>query len=399
LRRLAAVLSVVLAFLAVAAAASGATLQTRISRALNSSGAASTSAIVLDLSTGKVVYARNPGLALRPASNQKLAVALSALEEIGPRYRIPTRVYGEGRQDGDVWRGRLVLKGYGDPTLARDDLTLLAREIKSRGIRFISGGIVADETFFDTKRMGPGWKPSYYKEECPPLSALIVGRGKQNGHIVDDPALMTAKAFRTELEKTGVDVVRGVTKAKVKGTAARLADVHSPKIMNIVKTMNLDSDNFYAEMLLKELGALHGTRGSSAAGAVVARRVLTGLGVQLAGVQLKDGSGLSRLDRWTARAVGSLLRTAWSQPVISSIFYASLPTAGISGTLADRMRRAPARSRVHAKTGTTMAASALSGYVKQKFVFSILQNGSPVSSTRARASQDRVGQILAGAAG
>ncbi len=388
-----------LAFLAVATAASGATLQTRISRALNSSGAASTSAIVLDLNTGKVVYARNPGLALRPASNQKLAVALSALEEIGPRYRIPTRVYGEGRQDGDVWRGRLVLKGYGDPTLARDDLTLLAREIKSRGIRFITGGIVADETFFDTKRMGPGWKPSYYKEECPPLSALIVGRGKQNGPIVDDPALMTAKAFRTELEKTGVDVVRGVTKAKVKGTAARLADVHSPKIMNIVKTMNLDSDNFYAEMLLKELGALHGTRGSSAAGAVVARRVLTGLGVQLAGVQLKDGSGLSRLDRWTARAVGSLLRTAWSQPVISSIFYASLPTAGISGTLADRMRRAPARSRVHAKTGTTMAASALSGYVKQKFVFSILQNGSPVSSTRARASQDRVGQILAGAAG
>jgi D-alanyl-D-alanine carboxypeptidase/D-alanyl-D-alanine-endopeptidase (penicillin-binding protein 4) len=394
------VLAVVLAFLAVAAAASGATLQARISKALTSSGAASTSAIVLDLNTGKVVYARNADLALRPASNQKLAVALGALEEIGPRYRIPTRVYGEGKQDGNVWRGRLVLKGYGDPTLARDDLAVLAREIKARGIRFITGGIVADETFFDTKRMGPGWKPSYYKEECPPLSALIVSRGKQtNGHIVDDPALMTAKAFRTALEKIGVDVVHGVAKAKVSGTAAQLADVQSPKVMNIVKTMNLDSDNFYAEMLLKELGALHGTRGSSAAGAVVVRRVLADLGVQLKGVQIKDGSGLSRLDRWTARSIGSLLRAAWSEPVISSIFYTSLPTAGISGTLADRMERAPARSRVHAKTGTTMAASALSGYVKKKFVFSILQNGSPVSSTRARASQDRVGQILAGAVG
>ena len=119
----------------------------------------------------------------------------------------------------------------------------------------------------------------------------------------------------------------------------------------------------------------------------------------LAGVQIKDGSGLSRLDRWPAKSVASLLRSAWADTVISSIFYASLPTAGISGTLADRMKRAPARSRVHAKTGTTLAASALSGYVKKKYVFSILQNGSPISSTRARASQDRVGQILAGAAG
>lgn len=389
-----------LAVLALAATASGATLQTRISRALNSSGASSTSAVVVDLKTGKVIYARNSSSALRPASNEKLAVALGALEEIGPRYRIPTRVYGEGKQDGDVWRGRLVLKGYGDPTLARDDLAALARAIKSRGIRFVTGGIVADENFFDTKRMGPGWKPSYYKEECPPLSALIVARGEQtSGHIVDDPALMTAKAFRSALEKAGVDVLRGVSKAKVKGTAARLADVHSPKIMSIVKAMNLDSDNFYAEMLLKELGALHGTRGSSAAGAAVVRRVLKDRGVPLAGVQVKDGSGLSRLDRWPARSIASLLRSAWADTRISSIFYSSLPTAGVNGTLADRMEYAPARSRVHAKTGTTAVASALSGYVKKKFVFSILQNGSPISSSRARASQDRVGQILAGAAG
>ncbi len=399
LRRLAAVLVAVLAFLALAAAASGATLQARISQALNSSGAASTSAIVLDLKTGKVVYSRNAGRALRPASNEKLAVALGALAEIGPHYRIPTRVYGEGKQDGKVWRGRLVLKGFGDPTLGHDDLKRLARAIKSRGIRFVTGGIVADEHFFDTKRMGPGWKPSYYKEECPPLTALIVARGKVNGHTVDDPALMTARAFRTTLEKIGVNVVRGVVRAKVKATAARLADVYSPKIMTIVRAMNLDSDNFYAEMLLKEIGALHGTRGSSAAGAVVVRRVLKQRGVPLAGVQVRDGSGLSRLDRWPAKSVASLLRSAWADTVISSIFYASLPTAGVSGTLADRMERAPARSRVHAKTGTTLAASALSGYVKKKFVFSILQNGSPVSSTRARASQDRVGQILAGAAG
>ncbi len=399
LRRLAAVLAVALALLGPAAAASGATLQTKISRALSSSGASATSAIVVDLKTGNVVYERNSALALRPASNEKLAVALAALQKIGPRYRIPTRVYGEGKQDGNVWRGRLVIKGYGDPTLSHPDLTQLAKEIKSRGIRFVTGGIVADESFFDTKRMGPGWKPSFYKEECPPLSALIVARGKLNGVTVSDPALLTAKEFRAALEKIGVDVVRGVAKAKVKATASRLADVQSNGLISIVKHMNLESDNFYAEMLLKELGALHGTRGSTAAGAVVVRQVLTDRGVPLTGVRISDGSGLSRLDRWPALSIASLLRSVWSDTGLSGIFYNSLPTAGISGTLADRMKRAPARARVHAKTGTTRAASALSGYVKQKFAFSILQNGSPISSTAARKSQDRVGQILAGAAG
>jgi D-alanyl-D-alanine carboxypeptidase/D-alanyl-D-alanine-endopeptidase (penicillin-binding protein 4) len=399
LRRLAAVLALAAALLGPAAAASGATLQTRISRALDTSGAAATSAIVVDLKTGNLVYQRNASQALLPASNEKLAVAIAALEELGPGYRIPTRVFGEGKQDGDVWRGRIVIKGYGDPTLARDDLRRLAARVKARGIRSVTGGVVADETFFDTRRMAPGWKPSYYKEECPPLSALIVARGEQGRVVVDDPAFMTAKAFRAALERAGVDVGHGVAKAKVKATATQLTAVESPQITSIVRVMNLASDNFYAEMLLKELGALHGTRGSTPAGAVVVRRVLADRGVPLAGVQIKDGSGLSLLDRWTARAIASLLRSAWSDPGIAGVFYASLPTAGISGTLADRMERAPARSSVHAKTGTTSAASALSGYVKQKFVFSILQNGSPVSAAAARRSQDRVGQILAGAAG
>jgi D-alanyl-D-alanine carboxypeptidase/D-alanyl-D-alanine-endopeptidase (penicillin-binding protein 4) len=403
-RRFGAALVALVAFATIVAAspAAGASLQTRLGRALNASGvpSSSTSVIALNLQTGKVVFQRNPDLALLPASNEKLAVTLAALEELGPRFRIPTRIYGEGHQDGDVWRGRLVIKGYGDPTLARDDLRKLAREIRSRGIRFVTGGVVADESFFDTRRMAPGWKPSYFKEECPPLSALVVGRGERgDGFIADDPALMTAKAFRTALEGAGIRVVRGVAKAAVKPTAARLADVFSPTVMVIVKLMNLESDNFLAEMLLKEVGAQSGTRGSSAAGAVVVRRVLKDRGVPLAGVRIKDGSGLSRLDRWTARGLGALLRSAWSDTRISGIFLASLPVAGISGTLADRMEHAPARAAVRAKTGTTSAASALSGFVKQTFVFSILQNGSPVPTTGARRSQDRFAQVLAGAAG
>ena len=299
---------------------------------------------MLNLKTGKLVFQRNAQNALQPASNQKLAVTLAALDELGPRFRIPTRVYGEGNQDGATWRGRLVVKGYGDPTLSREDLKKLVREVKSRGIRRVTGRIVADESFFDTRRTAPGWKPSYYKEECPPLTALIVARGVKSGRVVTDPALMTAKAFRTALETAGVDVMRGVTKAAVKPTAARLADVYSPPIMGLVKRMNLVSDNFIAEMLLKELGARSGSAGSTAAGAFVARRVLKERSVPLDGVRLRDGSGLSRFNRWTARGLAVLLRSAWSDAAISPMFVDSLPVAGRTGTLADRMESA-ARAR------------------------------------------------------
>ena len=127
---------------------------------------------------GRVVFTRNPGTPLRPASNEKLTVSVAALDRLGPGYRIPTRVYGEGHQDGRVWRGRLVLKGFGDPTLQRLDLVAMANALREGGIRSVTGGIRGDESYFDTRRTAPGWKPSYYKLECPPLTALISDRGE-----------------------------------------------------------------------------------------------------------------------------------------------------------------------------------------------------------------------------
>jgi D-alanyl-D-alanine carboxypeptidase/D-alanyl-D-alanine-endopeptidase (penicillin-binding protein 4) len=77
------------------------------------------------------------------------------------------------------------------------------------------------------------------------------------------------------------------------------------------------------------------------------------------------------------------------------VLLAALPIAGISGTLSERMRRPPARGNVRAKTGTTWQASALSGFVKRRYVFSVLQNGNPVSSFWARRAQDRFATALA----
>jgi PBP4 family serine-type D-alanyl-D-alanine carboxypeptidase len=159
--------------------------------------------------------------------------------------------------------------------------------------------------------------------------------------------------------------------------------------------MDVYSDNFYAEMLLKEIGAVQGTGGSATAGLAVSRRLLAAAGVQLAGVRTVDGSGLSRLDRWTPAGIASLLQTMWQDPDLRPYLVAALPLAGETGTLDHRMRTGPARGLVRAKTGTTDNASSLSGFVGERYAFSILENGSPVRVLNAEASQNRFAQVLA----
>jgi D-alanyl-D-alanine carboxypeptidase/D-alanyl-D-alanine-endopeptidase (penicillin-binding protein 4) len=124
-------------------------------------------------------------------------------------------------------------------------------------------------------------------------------------------------------------------------------------------------------------------------------QTLTAAGVPMAGVRIVDGSGLSRLDRLTANALGGMLKAAWADPVVRPVLLAALPVAGVNGTLQDRLRKPPARGRVLAKTGTTDDASALSGYVSDTYAFAVVQNGHPLSYWWARRAQDRFALVLA----
>ena len=126
-------------------------------------------------------------------------------------------------------------------------------------------------------------------------------------------------------------------------------DISAP-LAGIVAGMETESDNFVAELLLKELGALAAGHGTTAAGAGVVRDVLERAGVPLAGVRLVDGSGLSSGDRLTAAALLALLRAAWDDPEPPEAFVASLPLAGGRGTLDDRGRQPPPRGRGRART-------------------------------------------------
>lgn len=346
-----------------------------------------TGAIAVDLATGQTLYARNETAPLLPASNEKLAVTYGALVALGPEFRIETDVLQDDA-------GNLYLKGYGDPSLSSTQLRLLAAQVRAAGITS-AGRVYADESWFDTRRTAVGWKASFYIEESPPLSALIVDRGRIGRGTSYDPALAAGQLFQRALGSAGVRVARGAAHGTAPADATVVASVDSPTLLTMLRWMDHESDNFYAEMLLKELGAVQTGRGSTAAGAGYVTGLLVQAGVPTAGVRIIDGSGLSLLDRMTANALVSLLGAMWRDPDLRLALTSSLPVAGISGTLDHRMRSGPARGLVRAKTGTTSNASALSGFVGDRFAFSVLQNGYPVSFTWARVAQDRFASVLA----
>lgn len=356
---------------------------------------ARTAALAVDLASGEVVFSRNASLSLLPASTTKVAVVYAALRRLGPGYRFRTEVRGVGRLDGSTWRGALVLQGFGDPTLGEGDLGELAAQVAAWGIRFVSGAVLADESWYDDARTAPGWKPSYYLGESPPLTALVAERARYRGRLSRTPALAAASLFRQALERVGVRVAKPTRLGRAPADTLPLAQDLSEPLGVIVRRLGRDSDNFAAELLLKELGAVLGTGGTTRAGAKVVRETLDADGVPLHGVRFADGSGLSLLDRVTAETLVALLRAGWADGEIRDAFVNSLAVAGVDGTLERRMQSLPARGRVVAKTGTTRRASGLAGLVRGRYAFAVLQNGTPVPTEAARRAQDRFATALA----
>lgn len=216
--------------------------------------------------------------------------------------------------------------------------------------------------------------------------------------MTPDPAGAAAALFVDQLQRAGIRVGGESSWGTAPPGAVSLAQTASEPLSDIIDFMDSTSDNFTAEMLLKTLGAEELGRGTTAAGARVVTRTLEAAGVPMAGVRIADGSGLSSLDRLTAGAIGSILLAGWENRALRPYFWGALAVAGRTGTLAERLEYAPARGTIRAKTGTTDIASALSGYAGDRYVFTVVQDGDPISTWWARTAQDRFATVLAAAA-
>ena len=391
--------AVLCAALAPTAEAAGPSTTKRILRKEMAKAGAYSGAHVVDLVTGRAIYSEDASVPRVPASVEKLYTTAAALEHFRPQGTIPTDVLGAATVDPatGVLTGNLYLRGNGDPSFDAKAAGLLADILIERtGITEVEGRVIGDETLWDGLRGPPseGFRTSSY---VGPLSALTFNRGftgKRRPLFQASPPLYAAKAFTAALRRRGVAVRRSARAGATPAAAVALAGLNSPAVQNLVASMNVPSDNFIAETLLKALGARFGSGGTTSAGAAVVRANAARLGIRTTVV---DGSGLSRSNRTAPKAVTALLTAMDESPELAEPFELSLPVAGRTGTLHDRLRGSAARDVCRAKTGTLSNMSALAGYCETprggKIAFAFLMNY--VSPWTARRIQDRMTDALA----
>ncbi len=202
--------------------------------------------------------------------------------------------------------------------------------------------------------------------------------------ILDQPADRRATGAGTEAAQAGANPLV-------------LAEHVSQPLREIVRMTNKVSQNLHAEILLRAVGREKFGVGSTAAGLKAERDFLKAAGVADGDVVLSDGSGLARGDLVTPRAAVALLRYALRQPWGES-FLATLPVAGVDGTLENRMKNTPAAGLVEAKTGSADHARALSGYATTRdgeyLVFSLFDNNNPQHWSDATAALDAITEAM-----
>ena len=227
-----------------------------------------------------------------------------------------------------------------------------------------------------------------------------IGGDWDGGLAVADPARCVAQVFRGVLEAKGIRVTGGVStsRAPLPGGVRVLASHDGPSVAEIVRTVNKESQNLHAEMLLRLVGLRVKGEGSAAKGQDAVLEMARRLGIPDQGWGLSDGSGLARTNLLTPRGLVALLVALDRHPAAAA-FRDSLPVAGVDGTLEKRMKGTAAEGRVIAKTGTLRLTNALAGYATttrgERLAFSIVVNNHAGKSREAVAAIDAIVVSLA----
>lgn len=364
-------------------------VRSALTREFRAAGALS-GAYARDLSApgGSDLIAVRENRARIPASVDKLFVTATALLRFGPTGQLTTRavtdaeIEQDGTLNGDVW-----LVGGGDPALDEADLRRLAAAVRAAGVRHVTGDVLGDDTAFDRRRGGPrtGYAPDY--DLGGRLGALVMRHGFQS-----NPATYVARRFRSHLRNARITVDGAAAAGKAPEGAPELGTVGSAPIGDLIRQINVPSDNFAADMLLKALGSQYGAGGTTRGGAAVVRDTLDDFGVR---PRIADGSGLSRANRTSPRQVVRLLERMERQDT-SATWRTSLAVPGRTGTVRRRMRGTGA-GRCRVKTGTIRGVSNLVGVCTtaggQTVGFAWLMSG--VNVFTAHRIQDRMTAILA----
>lgn len=320
-----------------------------------------------------VVAESGAGAPVIPASNQKLFVAAVALAVLGSEHRFRTELQSlppfAGIVPGDVY-----LVGGGDPVLRTAGvpdpqrypafnttaLEPLADQLVAAGITVIDGDVVGDGSRYDDEFRVEEWGEAITSADAGPYDALLVNDGLISpGNYGFDPNRSAARTFLDLLIARGITVNGAAADGPrpADGSLTTLALIESLPLTEVLVEMLHTSDNNTAEMIVKEIGYVATGQGTRQAGLDTMRSTLAGWGVPMDGVDLRDGSGLSRNDRATCAALAAVVDAT---PVAAEL-RALLPVAGRDGTMRDQLLGTPAEARMQAKTGTLTDVKSLTG--------------------------------------
>jgi len=295
--------------------------------------------------------------------------------------------------------------------LERNALTLdviAQREGAGARVMVLPGGFARLENAVKTTAPGTGQAVHVtLRPEGTRLVAAVAGHVAEGvprvrlTRRIDDPRLFSGYALVDMLRGLGVEV-RGAVREGGADVVERLAFHQSPPLGALVYELGKSSDNFYAEMILKALGAQKALPGTSAGGADAVIEWLREVGALEPGTVVKNGSGLFDANRVTPATLSSALAAAYRDPAIGPEFVAQLAIGGVDGTLRSRFRAHKKMRKIRAKTGTLARVVALSGYVlrpggKPPLAFAFIVSGPPGKQREARDRIDAVVERLAAA--
>jgi D-alanyl-D-alanine carboxypeptidase/D-alanyl-D-alanine-endopeptidase (penicillin-binding protein 4) len=414
--------------------------------------------LIETLTTNITLYERDSQYYFIPASTVKLLTTAATLQKLGANFRIRTSIYGDtqgniyivGRGDPSLteiqlqdlaqqlknqginqinqliavdgyftgspihstWQWEDIQAGYGAPInsliLNQNSLDLIlspqtiGQPLKVTWVRpeQATGWTIDNQT--RTVRENEPEFVNIGRDLSQPI-IRILGQLRVNGEpepvyaAVIEPTNNFIQQFQKILINSGIKVLKTSISSNFFYPETELAFVESPPLSELIKTLNLESNNVFAESLLRTLGAQNSRSDSVESGLKEIKLILSKLGINPNNYQLFDGSGLSRNNLVTPLVLVQTLRMMAASSN-AELYRNSLPIGGVSGTLKARFKDNSATGIVQAKTGTMRGVTSLAGYISplnyQPLVFSITINQSNLSPEELRQAVDEIILLL-----
>ena len=418
--------------------------------------------LIKPLSSEKILYSQDSQKYFIPASNMKLFTTAAALQQLGADFRIRTSIYDDGngvlrvvgrgdpsfknaqltilskqlyqqeiRQinqliaddsyfQGEVvnpsWEWEDIQADYGAPInsfILNENATVLTFLPQTIGEPLKLKWTEPTEAYRwkieNNSVTTEADKPSFVEVNRDLKGQILRIKGQLainsqpeiTGLAVFDPVANFIRQFRQNLSRQGITVKETVIKNLSQNQQEKeIATVESPPLSELLLETNVNSNNLYAEALLRSLAIKkpeEKNQNTADVGLQVVRETLTQLGVAPAGYVIVDGSGLSRKNLTTPAALVQLLQGIDKSPQ-AAVFRASLPISGVKGSLKNRFLNTAAAGIVQAKTGSMTGISTLSGYMNapdyEPLVFSIMVNQSEQPGKVMRTAIDEIVVLL-----